>query len=253
MKLNGLLSTLQRIPAYRQLLEAGSDAPLGLLRSARPFLAAGLATDRPGPLLVVTGSSEQAQQWVEGIGHFLPSEEEGGPPVLIFPEPDSLPFERIPWTDRTRQARLTALAALQSKTGPSPVVVAPIRALLQMTIPPRELRLSLRGLAVGALIRLDETLTRWVQAGYEPAEVVEEPGTFARRGGLVDIWPPNLPYPVRIDLFGDEVESLRVFDPNTQRTERKVQRIEIGPGSEALSKYGDRVTGWQGDKVTDGS
>ncbi len=247
MKLNGLLPTLQRIPAYRPLLEAGSTAPLALLAAARPFLAAGLATDRPGPLVIVTGSSEQAQHWVEAISHFLPPADEGGPPVLLYPEPDSLPFERIAWTDRTRQARLTALAALQSKSGPASVVIAPTRALLQMTLPARELRLSLRPLAVGGAIRLNETLTRWVESGYEPAEVVEEPGRFARRGGLVDIWPPNLPYPIRIDLFGDEVESLRVFDPNTQRTERKVQRIEIGPGSEALSKYGERVASsrWQ--------
>ena len=79
---------------------------------------------------------------------------------------------------------------------------------------------------------------RWVETGYNPAEVVEEPGTFARRGGIVDIWPPNLPHPVRIDLFGDDVESLRLFDPATQRTLRKVSSVEIGPGSEALAKYG---------------
>ncbi len=247
MKLTGLLPTLHKLPAYRQLLVEGSAAPLGLLATARPFLAASLTTDLPGPVVIVTGSSEQAQQWVEGISHFLSPTEAGGPPVLLFPEPDSLPFERINWSDRTRQARLTALAALQSKSGRPPVVIAPVRALLQMTLPAKELRLALRPLSVGSSIRLDEMLTRWVQAGYEPADVVEEPGSFARRGGLVDIWPPNSPHPVRIDLFGDEVESLRVFDPNTQRTERRVERIEIGPGSEALSKYGERVAGgrWQ--------
>ncbi len=249
MKLNGLLPILHRLPAYTHLLDTGSNAPLALIRAARPFLAAGLATDSPGPVVILTGSSEQAQQWVEGISHFLTPADEGGPPVLLYPEPDSLPFERIAWTDRTRQSRLTALAALQSKSGPPPIVVAPTRALLQMTLPARDLRLSLRPLSVGGVIRLNETLTRWVESGYEPAEVVEEPGRFARRGGLVDIWPPNLPYPIRIDLFGDEVESLRVFDPNTQRTERKVNRVEIGPGSEALTKYSDRVTGWQGDKM----
>jgi len=256
MKLTGLLSTLQTLPAYRQLLAEGSAAQLGLITAARPFVAAALATDRPGPLLIITGSMEQAQHWVDGISHFLPPLEEGGPPVLLFPEPDSLPFERIAWTDRTRQARLTALAALQSKTGRPPVVIAPVRALLQMTLPAKELRLALRPLAVGASVRLDEMLTRWVQAGYEPADVVEEPGRFARRGGLVDIWPPNLPYPIRIDLFGDDVESLRVFDPNTQRTERRVDRMEIGPGSEALSKNGlsavERMTRGQDDKVTVG-
>ena len=192
MKLNGLLSTLQRIPVYRQLLTDGSTAPLALLRAARPFLAAGLATDNSGPLVIITGSSEQAQQWVEGISHFLPPTDEGGPTVLLYPEPDSLPFERIAWSDRTRQARLTALAALQSKSAPPPIVIAPTRGLLQMTLPARDLRLSLRPLSVGGVIRLNETLTRWVESGYEPAEVVEEPGRFARRGGLVDIWPPNL-------------------------------------------------------------
>ena len=76
------------------------------------------------------------------------------------------------------------------------------------------------------------------RTGYAPVEVVEEPGAFARRGGIVDIWPPNLTTPVRIDLFGDEVDSLRLFDPTSQRTIRTVDAVEIGPGSEALSKYG---------------
>ncbi|MEZ4583047.1 MAG: hypothetical protein R3A10_15675, partial [Caldilineaceae bacterium] len=81
-------------------------------------------------------------------------------------------------------------------------------------------------------------VTNWAQTGYNPAEVVEEPGTFARRGGIIDVWPPNLPSPVRIDLFGDEVDSLRLFDPASQRTIRKVESVDIGPGGEALSKYG---------------
>jgi len=82
--------------------------------------------------------------------------------------------------------------------------------------------------------------------------VVEEPGTFARRGGIVDIWPPNLTRPIRIDLFGDEVDSLRYFDPATQRSEQNVSSVEIGPGSEALSKYGSAALerlGIQGDNL----
>ncbi len=109
---------------------------------------------------------------------------------------------------------------------------------MQKTLPARELRLALRTIKVSGIVRLDQMTTLWVQTGYTPVEVVEEPGAFARRGGIVDIWPPNLTTPVRIDLFGDEVESLRLFDPASQRTIRTVDAVEIGPGSEALSKYG---------------
>ncbi|RME58967.1 MAG: hypothetical protein D6790_11215, partial [Caldilineae bacterium] len=216
--------------------------PLALLGAARAVLAAALAEDGTGPVVVLTGTHEQARRWVERLTYFLPPVEEGNAPrVHLFAEPDALPYERIAWTDRTRQQRLTALAAIQTQTPPWPVIVAPLRAALQKTLPARELRLALRPLSVGSFLRLEELTIRWVQIGYSPAQVVEEPGTFARRGGIIDIWPPNLPYPVRIDLFGDEVETLRIFDPATQRTVRRVERIEIGPGSEALAKYGPRV------------
>ena len=94
--------------------------------------------------------------------------------------------------------------------------------------------MALRPLRVGSFVQLDDLTGRWVQSGYEPVQVVEEPGTFARRGGIVDIWPPNLSHPVRIDLFGDEVETLRAFDPTTQRSERQLEKVLIGPGSEAI-------------------
>ncbi|MCB0112795.1 MAG: hypothetical protein KDD84_01840, partial [Caldilineaceae bacterium] len=245
MNLSGLLPLLRQLPAFMQLLDEGGSAdnaePLALLEAARPFVAAGLAIQRQAPLVIVTTNVEQAQRWIERLPNFLPPPEDGGPAPLFFADPDALPYERIFWSDRTRQQRLTALAALQSRSGPPPIVVTSVAGLMQKTLPAKELRLSLRSLNVGSFVRLDELTERWAQNGYNPVEVVEEPGTFARRGGIVDIWPPNLPHPVRIDLFGDEVDSLRVFDPATQRSERRVDRIEIGPGSEALSKYGPKA------------
>jgi transcription-repair coupling factor (superfamily II helicase) len=239
MDLSGLLHLLRNNPAYQQLLAEGSETPQAVLEAARPFVAAGLAMDRPGPLVILTARSEGVQKWLERLPFFLPAED--APPIYPYAEPDALPYERIFWTDRTRQQRLTALAALQSRSTHPPVIVASACALLQKTLPARELRLALRTLSVGSFVRLEELTERWAQNGYDPVEVVEEPGTFARRGGIVDIWPPNLPHPVRIDLFGDEVESLRIFDPATQRSEGRVERVEIGPGSEALSKYGPKA------------
>jgi transcription-repair coupling factor (superfamily II helicase) len=246
MILTGLLDLLKSLPAYRDLLEklqTGSPdlSPQALLQAARPFVIAGMKAHLAGALVLVTARSEMAQQIAEQLTHWLAPAEEGGPPVYLFADPDALPFERIRWSSTTRQRRLTALAALQSRSGLPPIVIASARSLMQKTLPARELRLALRPIKVGQELRIDQMALLWAQTGYTPAEVVEEPGAFARRGGIVDVWPPNLPYPVRIDLFGDEIESLRVFDPTTQRTLRRVTAVEIGPGSEALSKYGPGV------------
>ena len=242
MNLSGLL--LPSSNSCRPTAPCSTDrpsVPQALLPAARPFVGAGLATHADAPLVLLTARSEMALQLEQQIVDWLPPLEAGGPPVHRFAEPDALPYERIPWSNETHQQRLTALAALQSRTGQisgqKPIVVASARALMQKTLPARELRLSLRPLRVGEIVRLEQMAINWAQTGYTAEEVVEEPGTFARRGGIIDIWPPNLTRPVRIDLFGDEVESLRYFDPTTQRSEQNVDAVEIGPGSEALTKY----------------
>ena len=246
MNLTGLLTLLPNLPAFREwltVLDTGTDepAPQSILAAARPYVVAGIYAHRPAPLVFVTARSEMAQQLCEQLAVWLPAVEEGGPAIYQFADPDALPYERIHWSSVTRQRRLTALAALQRRGGPPPIIVTSARALIQKTLPARELRLALRTVKVGGVVRLEQLATSWVQTGYSPAEVVEEPGAFARRGGIVDIWPPNLTTPVRIDLFGDEVDSLRLFDPTSQRTIRQVESVEIGPGSEALSKYGPAV------------
>ena len=233
MNLSGLVPLLRKLPPFQDLLKGHTTAPQKLYAAARAYVIAGLAVEREGPILVVTGTAEQAQRWVERLELFLPPAN-GVPHVSLYAEPDALPFERIPWAGRTRQLRLTALAALQQKSSRPTVVVSSANAMMQKTLPARAFRMALRPLRVGSFVQLDELTGRWVQSGYEPVQVVEEPGTFARRGGIVDIWPPNLSHPVRIDLFGDEVETLRAFDPATQRSERQLEKVLIGPGSEAL-------------------
>ncbi len=246
MKLTGIVDLLPSVPAFAdwlaQLQEGKETLPQAVLQAARPALVAGLSARWPAPILLVTARGEMAQQLAEQLLLWLPGLEAGGPPVYHFSEPDALPYERIAWSGRTRQRRLTTLAALQQQQQTPPlIVVASARALMQKTLPPRELRLALRTIRVGAALRLEQVVAGWVQTGYNPVEIVEEPGSFARRGGIVDIWPPNLSHPLRIDLFGDEVESLRLFDPATQRTIRQVDSVEIGPGSEVLSKYGPTI------------
>ncbi len=234
MNLSGLLPLLKDQPAFQNLLNGHTPAPQKLYAAARALVVAAAAVERKGPVLVLTGTADQAEKWAEQLALFLPPSD-APPQISRYADPDSLPYERIPWTGRTRQLRLTSLAALQQKSNSPAVVVSSARALMQKTLPARLFRMALRPLRVGSFVQLDDLTGRWVQNGYEPVQVVEEPGTFARRGGIIDIWPPNLPHPVRIDLFGDEIETLRSFDPATQRSELQLQRVLIGPGSEALA------------------
>ena len=89
---------------------------------------------------------------------------------------------------------------------------------MQKTIPMGEFRAGVHTLRQGQQVALEKMLTNWVSLGYEPASIVAEPGTFSRRGGVIDIFPPHSAWPVRIELFGDEIESLRLFEPDTQRS-----------------------------------
>ncbi len=249
MKLNGLLDLAHDLPALRDLaaeLAAGRvpGESLEVYHAARPYLIAALARVLNQPLLVITPRSNRARQWVDELRTWLPDEV----PVHNFADPDALPYERIPWAPETRQRRLEALVSLltvsdslaRGQATVAPIVVSSARALVQMTLPVREMRLALRQIKQGQAFDLNKVLANWVGLGYESEAVVETPGVFSRRGGIVDIWPPNLRKPIRIELFGDEIDSLRTFDPSTQRTLARVEQAWIGPASEALPRLAER-------------
>jgi transcription-repair coupling factor (superfamily II helicase) len=264
MKLNGLLDLGQSIPGYQDLLatlRAGERVatPLAVYHAARPYLVGLLARALQRPILVVTARSGRARQWVDELRIWLPDEI----PVQLFADPDALPYERIAWASETRQRRLEALVGLLSagdtsrrgdvmsapvemmgaSSGVAPVIVTSARGLMQVTLPVREMRAALRPIRKGQRFDLDKMLLSWVGLGYESMPVVESPGEFSRRGGIVDVWPPNLRRPLRIELFGDEIDSLRTFDPSTQRTLLHVPQALVGPASEALPKLGERAAG----------
>ncbi len=250
MKLNGLLALGEQLPAFRELTNSLTSAggavpvqPLGVHHAARPYLVAMLARALDRPMIVVSARSGRARQWVDELRVWLPDEH----PVHFFADPDALPYERIPWAPETRQRRLEGLVSLLiTESGGSPALHAPIvvtsaRALIQMTLPVREMRAALRPIRPGQLFDLNKVLAQWVGWGYEAAAVVEAAGQFSRRGGIVDIWPPNLRRPLRVELFGDEIDSLRTFDPSTQRTLARIEQAQVGPASEALPRLGERV------------
>ena len=248
MNLSGLLPLLNEIPAYHHLVDTLQESKgggpshgpffLSLIASTRPYLIAALQQDLSRPILVVAAQPERAQQLYDELRFWSTRPED----VIRFPEPDALPYERVPWAMETIGGRLATLAALSSPL--SPLVITSARALMHKTIPFAEFKAGTHTLQAGHTISLQKTLALWYELGYRPESVVEEPGTFSRRGGIVDIFPPGRARPVRIELFGDQIESLRTFDPTSQRSQESIASFTLTPASEALPKYGPQAAKW---------
>jgi transcription-repair coupling factor (superfamily II helicase) len=237
MNLSGLLELVRAQEAYRALLaDPGRGESLGLPRAARAFVVAGLAADLGLPLLVVTGRAESAHNLAEQLPAWWPNLH-----VLTYAAPHPLFYERAEWGPRARRARLQTLARLIEPQGKPPVIVGAARALMQRTLPPGEFVAATRSLRPGERATPDGLLRDWLRIGYQPASITTEPGTFSRRGGIVDVFPVAAPEPVRIEFWGDQIETLRAFDPATQRTTGPLDSIIITPAREALPAHGPEV------------
>ncbi len=180
-----------------------------------------------------------------------------GAPPLFYPAWEIFPHEgKLPHADVISD-RLQTLVALSDKSTirdpQSTIIVSNVTALLQITFPPGEFQKRTRTFARGVKIApLD--LIEWLEEqGYEPEAQVSQRGEIALRGGIVDIFPPTSPWPVRLEFFGDELESLRYFDPLTQISREEISAVTIPPagelgilkrsanGSPALSRLCDAV------------
>ena len=255
MTLAPALSAIQSQQAFREVLDAlgsprAQHISLGLMRSARLPVLAALYRARPAPLILVSDRTDYALKLADELSLWLPDA-----PRCFFPEPNPLFYENAAWGVTTRRDRLLALTALaarqipaaEAKTAAPPVIVAPARALMTRTLPRRAFIKAAHTLRTGQIVQPGELARRWVRLGYEPASVVIAPGQFARRGGILDIWPPADPAPARIDFFGDEVDTLRRFDPATQRTTAPLERLLITPAREFVADGGWRMADgkWQ--------
>jgi transcription-repair coupling factor (superfamily II helicase) len=231
---------------FAPLPTGGRHAALAAVpHGAKTFLAAALAVgDAPGgvsgPLAPVAGErlcwvardAEIGDRVAEELQAWL-----GDPEAVAVLEPrTALAYERSELVRDETAARVAALAAWRS--GRARVLVASVQALLQHTLDPAELPAEPRRLRLGARLHQDELLHELLVLGYDPVLEVAGRGEFARRGGLVDVFPSAASLPIRIELFGDEIDSMRVFDPTDQRSLRTVDEIVLLPASEFLVPAG---------------
>jgi len=152
--------------------------------------------------------------------------------VFYFPDWEILPYDEFSPHDAIVGTRLETLAALlDGKTG---VIVIPLRAYLRQIMPPEDLAESIVHVSLKDRLEPRDLIAKLVEMGYARHSVVEDVGAFAMRGGIVDVFPQGRENPVRIELFGDEVESIREFDPVTQRSVGKIETVRILPAKEVL-------------------
>jgi transcription-repair coupling factor (superfamily II helicase) len=152
--------------------------------------------------------------------------------VAVLEPRTALAYERSELVADETAARVAALAAWRS--GRARILVASVQALIQHTIAPRDLPEAPLELKAGARIAQSALLRELLALGYTPVLEVAGRGEFARRGGIVDVFPPSADLPVRIESFGDEIDTLRAFDPTDQRTTGRVERVVLLPASEFL-------------------
>ena len=153
--------------------------------------------------------------------------------VISIPAWDCVPFDRVGPNRELVAKRITSLARLAAGTRKAPrIVLTTINAMLQR-LPPRDfIRKSIRQIAPGQRIDMNRLTARLTHAGFERVSTVMEPGEFALRGGILDFFPPGRTNPVRLDFFGDTLESIKGFDPATQRTGKPIAKILLMPVSE---------------------
>ena len=201
-------------------------APEGL--DAR--LLADLAARAGGPVLHVARDDRRMAAMAEALRFFAPDL-----PVLRFPAWDCLPYDRISPNAEVSAARMAALAALADGRLPGRLVVLSTLNAATQRVPARTVvRAASFTAEVGKPVDLDALRGYLARMGFNRAATVTEPGDYALRGGVVDVFPPGARLPVRLDLFGDTLDGARRFDPETQRTVEKVKRVEFAPVSEVI-------------------
>ncbi len=217
------------LPPAKRILAATSaltlsQVPAGFL----PLLAADLTRAQGGRTVLIASDAPAMQGLADAASAFAPDL-----PVVTLPAWDCLPYDRAGPALHVSADRLAALHRLQSTTGPL-LVLTSVNAVLQRTLTPFRVRQLVTQVRAGGRIERDTLIGLLTANGFTRTDNVAEKGEYAVRGGLVDLWPAVAEQPLRVDLFGDEVESVRSFDPADQRTTGDVADFTLLPASEAL-------------------
>ena len=218
------------MPDLSRILKA--DTPLTLAqvaRGAQPLVMADLARASTGRAVFIAPDDSAMRAIVDAAAFFAPELE-----VIEFPAWDSLPYDRASPALSISARRLSALFRLQAGKAKAQLVVTTANAILQRVLSPFRIRESVREFKPGMEIGRESLGLLLQKQGYGRTDTVIDKGEYAVRGSIVDIFPSGMDEALRLDFFGDELESLRTFDPNTQMSTGRLDSHLLLPASEAL-------------------
>ncbi len=205
----------------------------GIDGSGDAYLVSAAVRSAAGPVVVVCADTRESERILADMSFFL--DEPADNPPELFPAYAILPSKSLSYHNQTATERIRLLYRLSQGMMP-PALVVPLEGLLQRLIPRQVLWDFAEILMVGENVDLPELLEKLLCGGYSRTAIVEEPGDFCVRGGILDIFTPLYPDPVRLELFGDIVDTLHFFSPVTQRRTAAVEEIVLLPAREAVYK-----------------
>ncbi|MDE1466549.1 transcription-repair coupling factor [Aurantiacibacter sp. D1-12] len=218
------------MPDIARILKAEQPLTLAqVARGAQPLVMADIARAAKAPAVFIAPDDAAMRATVDAAHFFAPELE-----VIEFPAWDCLPYDRASPAMSVSAARLAALHRMQTTKPGSQLVVTTVNALLQRVLTPFRIREAVREFKPGVSIGHKSLANLLRKQGYTRVDTVVDTGEFAMRGSIVDIYPSGLEGGLRLDFFGDELESLRLFDPSTQRTTTTMDSHLLLPASEAL-------------------
>ncbi len=218
------------MPDLSKILAAKTPLNLAALaRGAQPLVLADLARAAKTRAVFIAPDEAAMQAIADSATFFAPELE-----VITFPAWDCLPYDRASPALSISARRLAALHRLQAKTDKPQLLVTTINAVLQRVATPFRIRENVRLLKPGMEIGRESLIALLQRQGYSRTDTVADAGEYAVRGSIFDIYPSGLDAGLRLDFFGDELETLRLFDPNTQRSSGVAEQHLLLPASEAL-------------------
>ncbi len=220
-----LFLELEKSPAFRELLgavahAAGRACAAGLTATARALYTALLARASGRPVLVLAADNKAAESFLDLLGAFHELVSPGARPPVLLPAHDLLPYDGLsPHPDISEKRAIALWKMARSRAaGPPPLVVAPVGAVVMRLEQPEFYACLGVTIRRGGAQEMDTFVSHLETVGYQRREPVEMVGQFSVRGGILDVFSPEAASPVRLEWFGDQVESIREFDVNSQRS-----------------------------------
>jgi transcription-repair coupling factor (superfamily II helicase) len=231
-----IFAEVEQLPAFRRVTShlresTGRIGVTGLSVSAQALLTVLLQRQAERPFILVVADNRAAEDLLPVLGAFAELTGSTDPDTIVsLPARDVLPFQNLSPHPEIQEERATALWKIA--TGRASIVVSPVSASTILLRAPDYYADLARVLRRGETFDLDKLLEHLNTVGYTSSDIVEMPGQYAARGGILDVYSPEADRPVRVEFFGDEIESMRKFDPASQRSSNPVDEAVLLPLTE---------------------